>query len=62
VSFIQPSGLELLFDPLLEALNNGANIRLLTSDYLDITLIRTGSNTNKAARSAFVFRSAMPII
>ena len=37
VSFIQPSGLALLFDPLLEALNNGATIRLLTSDYLDIT-------------------------
>ncbi|HHX34612.1 MAG TPA: DEAD/DEAH box helicase family protein [Gammaproteobacteria bacterium] len=37
VSFIQPSGLELLFDPLLEALNTGATIRLLTSDYLDIT-------------------------
>lgn len=37
VSFIQPSGLALLFDPLLEALNNGATIHLLTSDYLDIT-------------------------
>jgi len=37
VSFIQPSGLELLFDPLLEALNKGASIRLLTSDYLNIT-------------------------
>lgn len=37
VSFIQPSGLALLFDPLLEALNKGATIRLLTSDYLDIT-------------------------
>lgn len=37
VSFIQPSGLALLFDPLLEALNSGARIRLLTSDYLDIT-------------------------
>ena len=35
VSFIQPSGLELLFDPLLEALNQGATIRLLTSDYLE---------------------------
>lgn len=37
VSFIQPSGLELLFDPLLEALNEGASIRILTSDYLNIT-------------------------
>ena len=37
VSFIQPSGLELLLEPLLEALNNGVTIRLLTSDYLDIT-------------------------
>ncbi len=37
VSFIQPSGLALLFEPLLEALNKGASIRLLTSDYLSIT-------------------------
>lgn len=37
VSFIQPSGLALLFDPLLEALRSGAQLRLLTSDYLDIT-------------------------
>lgn len=37
VSFIQPSGLALLFDPLAEALKSGASIRLLTSDYLDIT-------------------------
>lgn len=37
VSFIQPSGLELLFEPLLEALSKGAAIRLLTSDYLNIT-------------------------
>src|SRR5690554_2571015 len=37
VSFIQPSGLALLFEPLLEALNKGASIRLLTSDYLNIT-------------------------
>ncbi|MDY7219206.1 phospholipase D-like domain-containing protein [Denitrificimonas sp. JX-1] len=37
VSFIQPSGLVLLFDPLIEALHNGAVIRILTSDYLDIT-------------------------
>lgn len=37
VSFIQPSGLALLFEPFLEALNNGATIRLLTSDYLAIT-------------------------
>ena len=37
VSFIQPSGLDLLFDPLNEALQSGASIKLLTSDYLDIT-------------------------
>lgn len=37
VSFIQPSGLALLFEPLLEALHNGTKIRLLTSDYLTIT-------------------------
>ena len=37
VSFIQPSGLALLFDPLSEALQSGATLKLLTSDYLDIT-------------------------
>ncbi|MEG3758681.1 DEAD/DEAH box helicase family protein [Pseudoalteromonas carrageenovora] len=37
VSFIQPSGLVLLFDPLSEALQSGATLKLLTSDYLDIT-------------------------
>ncbi|MGL5335514.1 MAG: DEAD/DEAH box helicase family protein [Enterovibrio sp.] len=37
VSFIQPSGLELLFDPLLDALQSGASLKLLTSDYLCIT-------------------------
>lgn len=37
VSFVQPSGLELLFDALLEALRSGATIRMLTSDYLGIT-------------------------
>lgn len=37
VSFIQPSGLKLLFEPLLEALNRKASIRILTSDYLNIT-------------------------
>lgn len=37
VSFIQPSGLVLLFDALYEALQNGASLKLLTSDYLDIT-------------------------
>ncbi|TLX45105.1 DEAD/DEAH box helicase [Pseudoalteromonas phenolica] len=37
VSFIQPSGLALLFDALAEALKNGAILRLITSDYLDIT-------------------------
>jgi len=37
VSFIQTSGLKLLFEPLLDALNNKASISLLTSDYLSIT-------------------------
>ncbi|MCG6202418.1 DEAD/DEAH box helicase family protein [Psychromonas antarctica] len=37
VSFIQRSGLNLLFEPLKDALINGASLQLLTSDYLDIT-------------------------
>lgn len=37
VSFIQRSGLNLLFEPLKDALLNGAELKLLTSDYLDIT-------------------------
>lgn len=37
VSFIQPSGLALLFEPLYEALQRGAQLQLLTSDYLSIT-------------------------
>ncbi|MBW0280658.1 DEAD/DEAH box helicase family protein [Shewanella xiamenensis] len=37
VSFIQPSGLDLLFDPLLDALQSGASLKLLTSDYLCIS-------------------------
>ncbi|NOQ78426.1 MAG: NgoFVII family restriction endonuclease, partial [Gammaproteobacteria bacterium] len=37
VSFIQVSGLNLLFDSLLDALNNKTNIKILTSDYLSIT-------------------------
>lgn len=37
VSFIQPSGLNLLFDPILDALKSGASLKLLTSDYLSIT-------------------------
>lgn len=37
VSFIQPSGLALLFDPLFDAMQSGARIKLLTSDYLAIT-------------------------
>lgn len=37
VSFIQPSGLDLLFDPILDALKSGASLKLLTSDYLAIT-------------------------
>lgn len=32
VSFIMKSGLDLLFDALLDALNRGAELRLLTSD------------------------------
>jgi superfamily II DNA or RNA helicase/HKD family nuclease len=37
VSFILTSGLELLFDPLKEAIDKNAEIRILTSDYLYIT-------------------------
>ncbi|WP_318412592.1 DEAD/DEAH box helicase family protein [Photobacterium leiognathi] len=37
VSFIMKSGLDLLFDALLDALNRGAELRLLTSDYLSVT-------------------------
>ncbi|MBF4381868.1 DEAD/DEAH box helicase family protein, partial [Vibrio anguillarum] len=37
VSFVQPSGLDLLFDPILDALKSGASLKLLTSDYLAIT-------------------------
>lgn len=37
VSFIQRSGLNLLFEPLKDALLNGVELKLLTSDYLDIT-------------------------
>lgn len=37
VSFVQPSGINLLFDDLKEALDRGATLRLLTSDYLNIT-------------------------
>lgn len=37
VSFIQPSGLELLFSPLLDALERDVTINILTSDYLAIT-------------------------
>lgn len=37
VSFIQPSGLRLLFDPILEAIKSGASLNILTSDYLEIT-------------------------
>lgn len=37
VSFIQRSGLNLLFEPLKDAILKGAELRLLTSDYLDIT-------------------------
>lgn len=37
VSFIQRSGLDLIFDALVEALNSGAKLTIITSDYLDIT-------------------------
>ena len=37
VSFIQRSGLALLFEPLKDALANNCHLKLLTSDYLDIT-------------------------
>ncbi|WP_413693115.1 DEAD/DEAH box helicase family protein [Psychromonas sp. KJ10-2] len=37
VSFIQRSGLALLFEPLKDALINNCQLKLLTSDYLDIT-------------------------
>ncbi|WP_249122373.1 DEAD/DEAH box helicase family protein [Pseudoalteromonas sp. A22] len=37
VSFIQRSGLDLLFDALYDALANGTTLKLLTSDYLDFT-------------------------
>ena len=37
VSFIQPSGLDLLFDALVDALLNNTTLKILTSDYLCIT-------------------------
>ncbi|WP_113907666.1 DEAD/DEAH box helicase family protein [Aliidiomarina celeris] len=37
VSFAQKSGVSLLFEPIAEALENGASIRIMTSDYLFIT-------------------------
>ncbi|ASD68947.1 DEAD/DEAH box helicase family protein [Pseudoalteromonas piscicida] len=37
VSFIQRSGLDLLFDALYDALIKGTTLKLLTSDYLDFT-------------------------
>ena len=37
VSFVQPSGLKLLFEPLAEALARGTTLKLITSDYLCIT-------------------------
>lgn len=37
VSFIQRSGLALLFEPLKDALAQNCRLKLLTSDYLDIT-------------------------
>jgi len=37
VSFIQPSGINLLLKPLEDALENGVKVSILTSDYLAIT-------------------------
>jgi superfamily II DNA or RNA helicase/SOS-response transcriptional repressor LexA len=37
VAFIKSTGLELLYDPLYDALCSGARIRILTSDYLNVT-------------------------
>ncbi len=37
VAFIRQSGLELIFDALLDAMDRNARIRLLTSDYLGVT-------------------------
>ncbi|HIF9512859.1 DEAD/DEAH box helicase family protein [Photobacterium damselae] len=37
VSFIMKSGIECLFNPLLDALDSGATIEILTSDYLSVT-------------------------
>ncbi|RUO20887.1 DEAD/DEAH box helicase [Aliidiomarina iranensis] len=37
VSFAQRSGVSLLLDALIDALNNGASLRIMTSDYLYIT-------------------------
>ena len=37
VSFAQPSGVSLLLEPLIDALNNGASVRIMTSNYLYIT-------------------------
>ena len=37
VAFIKSSGLGLLFDALVDAVERGARLRLLTSDYLDVT-------------------------
>lgn len=37
VSFVQPSGIQLLLEPLTDALEAGAQIRILVSDYLYIT-------------------------
>lgn len=37
VSFIRKSGLAILFDALLDAVIAGAKVRILTSDYMDVT-------------------------
>jgi len=37
VSFIQPSGIDLLLEPLLDALKRKAKVSILASDYLTIT-------------------------
>ena len=36
-SFIMKSGVEVIFDELQEALNMGADIKILTGDYLYVT-------------------------
>jgi len=39
-AFVQDSGLELIREPVFAALRNGARVRLITGDYLNITQAR----------------------